>query len=78
MAQKADDHHLAPSVQLWRQTIRLGLTVVADGRVYPTLGSSKDYAAPACAEAATTACTRPLLRHISMLVELLVADVSRR
>lgn len=39
MARTPDGDHLAPSVQLWRQAIRLGLSVVADGRVYPTLDS---------------------------------------
>ncbi|WP_413115311.1 SNF2-related protein [Streptomyces sp. CY1] len=37
MARTSDGDHLAPSVQLWHQAIRLGLSVVADGRVYPTL-----------------------------------------
>ncbi|MEU8349595.1 SNF2-related protein [Streptomyces sp. NPDC048845] len=39
MARTADGDHLAPSAQLWRQAIRLGLAVVADGRMYPTLDS---------------------------------------
>ncbi|MFE4654844.1 SNF2-related protein [Streptomyces sp. NPDC056707] len=39
MARTSDGDHLAPSVQLWRQAIHLGMTVVADGRVFPTLDS---------------------------------------
>ncbi|MCX4451749.1 SNF2-related protein [Streptomyces sp. NBC_01789] len=37
MARTSEGDQLAPSVHLWRQAIRLGLAVVADGRVYPTL-----------------------------------------
>ncbi|MEU8893716.1 SNF2-related protein [Streptomyces sp. NPDC048442] len=40
LARTSDGTKTAPSVQLWHQTIRLGLTVVADGRVYPTLDSN--------------------------------------
>ncbi|MFD8608550.1 SNF2-related protein [Streptomyces sp. NPDC059631] len=37
MARTVDGAPLTPSAQLWHQAIRLGLSVVADGRVYPTL-----------------------------------------
>ncbi|WP_234347621.1 SNF2-related protein [Streptomyces specialis] len=39
LARTSDSDRMAPSVQLWRQAIHLGLAVVADGRVYPTLDS---------------------------------------
>ncbi|MFJ4153063.1 DEAD/DEAH box helicase [Streptomyces galbus] len=39
MSRTADGDHLAPSVHLWHEAIRLGLVVVADGRVHPTLDS---------------------------------------
>ncbi|MFF1690594.1 SNF2-related protein [Streptomyces sp. NPDC058254] len=40
MARTSDGDKTAPSVQLWHQVIQLGLAVVADGRVYPTLDSN--------------------------------------
>ncbi|MGJ5805029.1 SNF2-related protein [Streptomyces europaeiscabiei] len=39
MARTADGDKIAPSAQMWRQVIQLGMAVVADGRVYPTLDS---------------------------------------
>ncbi|MEV5778565.1 SNF2-related protein [Streptomyces antimycoticus] len=39
MARASDGDTITPSVQLWRQVIQLGLAVVADGRVYPTMDS---------------------------------------
>lgn len=40
LARTTDGDKITPSVQLWRQAIKLGLAVVADGRVYPTLDSN--------------------------------------
>ncbi|WP_411146311.1 SNF2-related protein [Streptomyces sp. x-80] len=40
LARSSDGVKLAPSVRLWHQMIQLGLAVVADGRVYPTLDSN--------------------------------------
>ncbi|WP_432014748.1 SNF2-related protein [Streptomyces cucumeris] len=40
LARTSDSDKTAPSVQLWHQLLQLGLAVVADGRVYPTLDSN--------------------------------------
>ncbi|MGW8688658.1 SNF2-related protein [Streptomyces sp. NPDC055817] len=40
MARTFDGNRMAPSAQLWHQVIQVGLAVVADGRVYPTLDST--------------------------------------
>ncbi|GGZ63797.1 SNF2-related protein [Streptomyces rubiginosohelvolus] len=40
LARTSDGAKITPSVQLWRQVIHLGLAVVADGRVYPTLDNN--------------------------------------
>ncbi|MEU6406047.1 SNF2-related protein [Streptomyces sp. NPDC046985] len=40
LARTSDGDKTAPSVQLWHQLLQLGLAVVADGRVYPTLDSN--------------------------------------
>ncbi|MFZ3573825.1 SNF2-related protein [Streptomyces sp. BH097] len=39
LARTSDGDKITPAVQLWHQVIQLGLSVVADGRVYPTLDS---------------------------------------
>ncbi|MFC8094648.1 SNF2-related protein [Streptomyces sp. NPDC057301] len=40
LARTSDGAKIAASVRLWHQVIQLGLAVVADGRVYPTLDSN--------------------------------------